>query len=265
MAWVERRVTRTAQPQDAVGIDWSNVIAKGLVRFGNAAYASQGFLADSANPKITYSSSVPGLSTNGCGKSVAKNLTVVWVGSSSEGQGGIGTGDATFVFGGVNRSNSTTQYFCQIGGQSSVAGNVFVGDRAGSLSALSVFGGTLSVAPVAGHVAGRFETTVIVRRSGVSHFWMNGAYLGSASNTSGFGNFPFSLGSSNGGSQRDTNFGGLYTLALSDADAQSMSQNPWQIFEPEVERIWISDYVTTGGITQVQSALARTVYIPLVS
>ena len=30
MAWVETRITRTAQPQDAVGIDWGNPLAQGL-------------------------------------------------------------------------------------------------------------------------------------------------------------------------------------------------------------------------------------------
>lgn len=260
---------RTTQPQDMVGIDWGNPATKGLVRFANAGFAANGFLVDSCNPRITYSSTSPSLTFNGGGKSLANNSTVVWIGSSSEGQGSIGTGDASFVFGGVDGSNNTSQYFCQLGTQTSAAGNVYVGDRSGNVSALNVFGGVLSVAPIANHIPFRLETTVIVRRSGVCHFWMNGAYLGAANNTSSFGDFPFSLGSVSG-NQRSVNFGGLYTLALSDSVAKSLSDNPWQIFEPETHSIWYAeltlprivypntDVATGGWVSSTGGALYST-------
>lgn len=95
------------------------------------------------------------------------------------------------------------------------------------------------------------------RKNGTGKVWMNGTYIGSVA----LGNL---IATSNTtmqiGAVRSTNyFYGDHALSLfaygdvSDAEAQSFSANPWQIFQPLTRRIFV-DVGAGGGTTHTLTA-----------
>ena len=249
MAWVETRITRTTQPQDAVGIDETNPSSAGLVRFANAGNASNGRLYDAVDPSVFYTSATPAHSVNTAGRSLAKNTTVMWEGSSSKGQAAIGTGDFTIIAGGINQSNNSSQYLATLGTATNVTGTTFVGHRSANVLALNTFNGTLA-ATGSVTTSGKYHCIVVSRKAGVVTFWLDGAKVGTASHASSVVSAPFGLGATTG-NLKEVNFAGLFLRALSDAEGSALSLNPWQLLEPEVTRLWIDDTVSAGGAATV--------------
>lgn len=247
-------IIRTTQPQKAAQVDWSNSITKGLFRLANAGIAGGNSLVDAVDPGVIYApASSPSLGVNVGGRSLAKNSIIPW--ESTVAVPAIGAGDFTIFFAGVDRSNSSTQYFASIGTGANTAGQAYAGNRATSVVGLNVFTGTLSVSPVAGHVAGRYECSVITRRAGVIYFWTNGVYLGSSANTSTIGSFPFSVGQPNGNS-REVNVAGLFLRGLIDDEARSLSANPYQLIKSPQRVMMVSAGAATYTLTAASGAIA---------
>lgn len=211
------------QPQGPFELRLDSDICKGLARLAIATEATGGRLVDSVNESIVYTSSDPGFAINPIGKAIATAKNVLWEGSSAAGHTGIGTGDLTLFYWGVNTANNSVQYFCQIGLATTVIGDTFVGNRPGSLCAMNTFGGTLVTEP--GQVAGVPECLVVSRRSGVAYMYRNGVFLGSSAHASSVSNNPFSVGSM-AGSAKSVNLAGLYVRGLSHEEALFLSGDP---------------------------------------
>ena len=267
MAWVERLVTRTSQPQDAVGVDWSNPLTRGL----EFAYLP-GHRRDSAG-KLP---GVPllGVNTTSFGASIVQpgtdsnnglviksgqllgplqNSTVIGIASTSatinindQGTAGqIGTnGNAIYCERGAVDGNDI--YKLGASGVTSQNAEFTYRNDAGTLLQSRMYG-TLN--------DGKSHLFGAVKR-GTQHI----AYLdkSSTSGTFGSGSTAFTnasnqmiIGSDAGDSLASWN-GKIdlvsgWSRALSDAEVKSLSDNPWQIFEPEVQRIWVGDGVSAGG------------------
>ncbi len=246
MAWVERRVTRTTQPQDAVGVDWNNPLARGLVTvavpgvFGLNVPTTPGSLGVSPSLATLSSVAVPALKT--------ASLTTLSVRKSNTSQfrNNFTASVATFLGSNLGFGHGTLEY----SNNRTLTTNCFT--QAGVDLKTNSAASILSV-PAGQKIC--LTTTLVAGLADGHRLYNDGSLVASGSTTgmsgsdttrSGF----LTFNNANGGSTQfdlPTVFVVVHNRVLSDAEIKSLSENPWQVFEPEVQRVWVDDFVSAGG------------------
>lgn len=243
----------TRQPQQAVGIDWSNPITRGLIIAENHS-----------NPRFA-----------------AFNSPTQKVGPSYRGAGGVATRFVSSSSQYLKQSNtSLTNYpltFLSVFQRASRPfDGVLIGIGAGTnrqilyvnqdnIACFSGAGGTTAQAVSASNNLGSFGpgdvrcAVGVVSAANSRSVYLDGALVGTNSTT-------VSTGASNtavigcywNNDAPSTYFNGdiylslAWNRVLSDAEVQSISQNPWQIFKPLPRRIFVP-VAAGGGTTAVTS------------
>ena len=256
MAWVETRITRTSQPQDAVGVDWANPLALGLISalspkgdaVTNKAFQRQGTPTIAAN--------ATGVAVIGTGNSYIKSsispaafnkpeVTLFYVGSvpwvlnsvpaSVTGSGG--TQLLTFIFDSSSRQKVVYR---------ATNGGVPVTRLYDVYQPVGVFNwGTT------------YDGTSDLKIYNNGNAVTTNATIGTLNNATPTGFDSVCLGGADRSSYLFQGSGGqanvvyAWNRALSADEHKSLSDNPWQIFEPEVTRIWVDDFIDAGGTTTV--------------
>jgi len=253
--WIENKVQRTSQPQELVGIDWNNPLTVGLVTsyvpgvagvdlVSGAVFAYEGGASTNAVTEegLAFKSSPTRAKTNSLPR-FQNDLSFLWLGSVN-------------VFSGLTGQVFNQRASYTDGGLTLSLG--FVGTSLLQFNAKGAANGALSVnqseigyginqtRPVAGTVAGTAQKLFI-----------DGIEIGSRTNSVTLVNqtVPVYIGAlSNGAEQLNANHLCLHiwNRALSAEEVKSLSDNPWQIFEPTTEYIWVNDF-TTSGTTPVDS------------
>jgi len=250
--WIENKVQRTSQPQDLCGIDWSNPLARGLASslLGNG-------LLDVASGKIFSVVNNPdsGVSPIGVG---FKNTTAGSTGSyRARSNFSLDAGLAGYTTLNFFDVDSSVQSFNGYFAITNAGNNIVQHCRGFNSSQLFVEHGSSGTFPSTLNNA----SGLLVTRwspSGSLHTFLNGAQTGSDT----LANAPSTTtGEIRVGANRDPSGNSLpstqyvfclWNRALSDAEIKSLSDNPWQIFEPTTEYIWVNDF-TTSGTTPVDS------------
>ena len=246
MAWVERRVTRTTQPQDAVGIDWSNVFGRDLLFAETPSNRRGGEKTQPVRGGMAYVSD--GTSASNFSFPIPQTTL----------------GDFTMFFVGKGLTSNVSGCGFSLSGPSSLSYNdpaslmIEVYDNTNKWG----FDGVTIGTDRAIFDNDQQEHVVMLVRSNTDMLlYLDGKYVGVAGLASGgsitvdrvklFHKALLNIDTPPAGSYAKTY--GVIPRFVSAMEAKAFSDNPWQIFEPEVERIWISDYIATGGLTQVQS------------
>lgn len=238
MAFVKIRVPRTSQPQDACGIDWSNPITKGLVvAFGPVGYYNLvpwrsktskpceiGIAAryDAAGDDSTVYLQTPiTLGANFTMFALAGATSVKTLAPPIWGLRGASAsyaliykvwGTANFGLFRTGADIASTIPFTTTGAQIPCVA------RLSNTSALDLFCNRVKYSTTNTFSSNTFDRIELLVK---------------------LGDLP-SVGSSVG-------LGIAWDRALSDAELKSLTDNPWQIFEPEELTIWIPDEVGAGG------------------
>lgn len=241
MAFVKVRIPRTSQPQDACGIDWSNPITKGLAAAVSGGLAYD-YVTNTALASVGLSSAVTPF---------GMAATV----SASEGSRielPFEVSGAITVFALASRDGDTPS-----SGVNKV--QVLASNRTASQSTFWEINLGNGWGADADKNKPRFSTSTV----GIGSIYINGA-LDSGNNPSDTSlvsghfysvAFVAASGAPSSGSGKTWLFGesGIYALngrvplillfsrALSADEVASLSSNPWQIFEPEEQWIWVPD------------------------
>jgi len=232
MAWVERRVTRTAQPQDACGIDWSNPITRGMVGCSNGGNVAHGNAVSRPSRRVF-----------------------------REGVAFDCTGTEFIDFGPVfnNTGHATLVALCNADSETPASGAasdlISVGDRLTIRMGTGLFPRRATFysfdganwQEIAGADADLNQTCFF---AGVHSGTRNAVFLKTSSlfaksdtsaNPRAATAQPLRVGLSaetfrslNGG----VLFAAAFRRALSDAEIKSLSDNPWQIFAPDSKALW---------------------------
>lgn len=240
MAWVETRITRTSQPQDACGLNTSHPLFSKI----NLAWTpkSQIFVAGQSGKSVQSSAASPVVSAGTRG--VFEN----------QGQNGI-----EIPVSRVQANNGFSVLY--IGGHSSPDWSVCLETSSGAfrrwagLYTLMTPSGRRTVSSssipagavvVAGMLNIDTYRMVVNGASVVNRDLSGGDSIGP--------NRPAQVFQSTAGDRSSATYWNSpsallvgFDTYLSEADVKSLSDNPWQIFEPEIARIWVDDYVSAGG------------------
>lgn len=262
MAWVETRITRTSQPQDACGIDGGHSFTKNFVdgRFGdrfeslrNVGYAGASFdnfvsapdafgkhLKSSGNGAVGFLMAMPRLT----GLATLTWLSVFTI-STGEDYSGVrrisGNCYANYgVFRGISLITS-----------SGVLGVIFAGS--GTVTQI------LGTPPEQGkpHVA-----VVVIQNNGTNSdvsLYQNGVLTAfGTGNYSPHANFELSGSGDDRGIQPINNLRHYLTLFFggprTNKEVAGIGGNPWQLYEPEVSRIWVDSAASVTLPTLVSPA-----------
>ena len=236
------KVTRTKQPQTLVDIDVSNPLTKGLVRLvtfnrGKAFdLVSRTFLTE-VNPNFTYGITTPkgvGISTNDQSASWSMSVRTETV--------------QKFSFGWVGQINATTAAPLIVRDSTGVAGSGTIifwnsggwRQRIGATDYASA--GTFNNNKIYSSVLTSSSSAAKTFVDGV--LTINGGVPGSSALSS-----PWILhhnGTSTEGTLATSLLMAVWDRTLSDAEAISYSNNPWQLFAPINETLWLSEGVTAA-------------------
>lgn len=246
-----RKVVTIQQPQGPANIDWSNPITAGLslvstgdmsvnlvTKLSHAYVAGSGTLSKVATSKGT------GWTASGTG------------GASLNGSGGIlGNGDITALFFGNPTANSLAQtpiYHSATSGKIWFSANNDENETPtnGQLClGLLETGVNRSSVKVAGAIDGTFSAYLVGKKSGSGLAYKNGVKL-TTTTTGTLGGSPSTgspsyklLGNNAAGGSECTGWTILvcaWNRLLSDAEAASITSNPWQIFKAPSKPLWVS-------------------------
>ena len=267
MAWVETRITRTTQPQDAVGVDWENQNTKGLLGSWVGAGRGKAVFGTDAKPQ---------------GNAVAK------AGRDGVGLSNTDTGSNNFwkvdrgttytytqqvTFEALIEVDSFTSNVPYISGV--IAQYVQPGSSVDDRGPFLRFGngssenrdkpffavmqnnterGVLGPSLQTGrkyHLLGTYDGANV-------KLFIDGVLIGANATTGSFENginaytaigtdYPGTSLSEFRALQGRIYLANVYGVGKTDAQAKSIAANPWQTFEPEVSRIWVDDYFSAGG------------------
>ena len=268
MAWVERRITRTSQPQDAVGIDWANPLTRGL---RHALSPAHGCDLATGKPMVFVGSGLKSPGVFGVG-ALGNNASLGRVSTSSFGPEVTIVG----VFNKITRTAATNLVF----GLGATTGNQLLGLQLTSTSNNRVLlrntnGGSAAITNFQpggadSGVSAVFAAVFVDNTAANSRTFFNGQLAtfdpqsSAAGSNSTFDTFAIGGILRSTAVYADAGTDGVLALAfnraLSDAENESLYANPWQIFEPEVIRIWVDDYVSAGGGATTISSDASTSY-----
>jgi len=259
MAWVERRITRTSQPQDAVGIDWSNPITRGLAGAVGVGHGTRTpILIGSPEYAVTPTGRVYRWidGANASARVPTTNFT--------------GSEYTTLT---VFTPRALGGGFKKFGGWLTDAGNggaFFNWDHGNPAYARAVelwAGGVTAVLKYPEPTLGRSTVWAAVVSGTTLLGYADGNLSGSTTLT-GTPSGWTTLSNGSAGDPTGAVDGALalaFNRALSAAEIKSLSENPWQIFEPEIVRIWVDDQVTGGAVTGNASGPLSPVSISTVS
>lgn len=242
MAFITRKITRTSQPQELVGIDWRNPLTNELagcllagrtvdLASNESASVSNLLVVESGLSAVTTAPGIPiGLSTP---------RTMVFVGnilSSTGSNPNFCTADGAYW---SSSSNNGGFYFYRVHTSSKIS----IG--AWNNNSLELVG------PV--HPIGKPLCISGVFASGTLTGYIDGVSFGAKAVPAGIkpGNGLFNSGSVDWG-ETTGQLGLIFHRGLSAAEIKSLSDNPWQIFEPIEETICIPDGVSVTLPTLVQ-------------
>jgi len=269
MAFITRKITRTSQPQELVGIDWSNPLTAGLV-----------FATDEPSRlRDSVSGVFPSATVGGIGSAVTKYGKAIDFSSDVFSYGNVdllaGVTNATFQI--IEIPNSTEQVAGIVNKRlaHNNQNSYSIGYNYVSNQFTVEIGSSLGTQPIIayGFNLASFSTSgnsIVTTINGTAaagekvKLWNNGISvaivsvpLDSAISGFFYGTAPLELGRVNSGALY---YGGKLVLAriwnrnISESEAKSLSDNPWQIFEPIEETIWIPDGVSVTLPTLVQPA-----------
>lgn len=250
MAWVERHVVRTVQPQDSVGIDWSNPITRGLVVATDSTgslltplpvlASSEALRAPTPRGRLAKNSSASSNYTFRLSPTADDGLTFFAViernlKGYSDPNGGRIIQVSSVQFGGG--------YLSGLG----------LGSYANGLSLLfsirrANYGGDASVSASVVESNGT-EFQVVIGTYDIvngARLFINGALVGTAPSYGqpidrGFYDRLDTTGQALPGNLGGTYTSGILERALSISEVTEFSANPWQIFEPETHSIWYAE------------------------
>lgn len=253
MAFVKVRVPRTSQPQDGVGVDWAHPLSASLVDAfpgpSNAAFANL--------TKITRIGCTDSYLTKYPAKAITANGTSDYFQlPKAFGEFGDGAFSVSMLlniaYTGIGKPIIGTN-------KSGVAGGWLVWiDFRGKLGINTT--ASFSSVLLGGAQVSDFENFVTVTRTkeGVYCIYVNGVLNATRTNTpydvnTGNDVKVFSqLSSSNTAfnfSQGSIGYIAAHKRALSATEVKALYNNPWQIFEPEEQWIWVPDAAEVGGTT----------------
>jgi len=253
MAFVTRKITRTSQPQELVGIDQDR------------PSDSLAVLWSATNPKLNLVDRKPFSVSGG---SFKPNGGGVGIGFSG-GQGAVRFTDSSdYIYPPVFSvvwvaSTAPVAYRVIIGSRRPTTGELdffLVADATGGLIVQGTNGNyTTFKATLSGTTDGKNHVFAFVKRSASDHqFYCDGVPIQTTTSTSGnpFNNegTVFEIGGINTGiasydHQEPIN---LVALFFSDLTGSPLILNPWALFEPIQETIWIPDGVSVTLPTLVQ-------------
>lgn len=285
MAFICRQITRTSQPQELVGLAQAHF--KGSVLSYNFGATGAKNLAQKDNGRVLPSVDVAYKANTGgsgsCCTSTARSFFDADMGVPILTSNGIGTGDFSIV--GVlapnastvrttalhirrNAAQDYTSVFVQLNGYygdgattgTNLTGALYVGTFRDAVNG-GGYGARGSVA--ADVVNGSLIKFAYIRyASGLNELWVNGRLA--ASSTTSVNSMLASgtqmvsvagFGTTAGYSVQDPI--NLLHIANVAVDGESLSANPWQLFEPIAETIWIPDSVAGGVVSLSATASAQ--------
>jgi len=265
MAWIERKVTRTSQPQELTNVNWSNPITEDLAFVWNASEPSSEIITGT-KPIVDNTT----VSIGSIGKGVKSSLdqqNLEWNRQFITTSNQDGSGDFTMVvLADPTFSSSVQHIFFQkndAGGapfaQGGLAANAdsLASGSSGSFSFFTYNASTSGITGVAssGAIDGnshvwlgtRFGNVLGIYKDGLL---LNSAVVGIAAITQSSPSRYTAIGSRGNGTSegydRNTYFAASWNRALSNEEIKSISANPWQILEDQTEYIWVDDFVSTG-------------------
>lgn len=263
MAFITRQVTRTSQPQELVGPDYSNEFSGRLIDLvlGNSAATLSG------QPISRYGNLSGKPYAGGIGLSGAANSGASFPAAYK------GTTAITLVFEFVQNSRSGTQILLESSANVNTNAGSFVvytdaaADRlyfrqtfssGGSFDAgyvsLPALGAKTSIAIRLQFTAGTGTAHIGIAVNGVN---VAPTITNTSSGVVSFADYTTYLLSRAGTSfQADATIG-LYSVFsgfFSDRQLASLSANPWQIFEPINEVLWVPDAVSGGGVQNLAAS-----------
>jgi len=263
MAFITRKITRTSQPQDACEIDWSNPLNRDLIfadlPCGNgvidATKKIKGGLTGSGVSSVTtaYGKSLDFVPTGNIVFDSGTNplynlsgeLTLMALITPDYAPGGT---HGQYVLGSGDRGATSSQGSVRLKGNISA---FWVGSPIAEGATTLLSGGTYLVG-FSRHGSTNAWNTVV---------YVNGVIDGSSSTASNPSvQQVFSLGTFGASTSYGLPFDGrihaarIWKRALSSIEWKACYENPWQIFEPETETIWIPDGVSVTLPTLVQPA-----------
>ena len=246
MAWVERLVTRTTQPQDACAIDWTNPITQGLVDVFDFTGVPRSVVL---RTPVTFFATRPSL---GVATQAGRAIDTTANGFGcyfQRSDGAYATAEQTHIAVSNFSGGGTTfgGYFLT---SDSTAANQVLGLGYVSSDNSYFTDGTNTSFSTPGISNNNFKVKSLSVGNGSVKFYNDGVLGGTLSRTA-----------TARATSRIRFFGDhasywvkgrsalhlIFNRALSDAEIKSLSDNPWQIFEPEIVRIWVDDYVSAGG------------------
>ena len=250
------RVVRTQQPQQPVGIDWGNPLTRALAFAWNAESprieVSKGIQADTNNTSRI--ASVKGVAA----KSTAGQTNIEWNREFISTSNGAGTGDCTMVvIADPVNAGAEQHIFAQkndAGGSpfnqvAMLANSNGGGGLSGAFCLLvySASGGNAVAVSASANLDGNFHVWAGVRRGTNIFLYRDGRQIATASAAGGaITQSPArrtAIGSRGNGTtagyDRSATFAASFNRALSDAEIKSLSDNPWQIFQPVNRPIFV--------------------------
>ena len=235
------RLVRTSQPKVPVGIDWSNPLTVGLLSV---------MVGRNANSVL-----------NGSRTNVGSSQVVAGFGVSAKGF----TSAPTIPDSLPNGSLKKLSVFALVRNPTDTsAHNIFADTVADGLQvrtsagAIQLVRKTVAVSITAGTVANTETFSVAATVTGtVNKLYKNGLFLASdATNPVSASTSALAVGSDGSGGNfwsGDIGFIATFDRVLSDAEIKSLSENPWQIFQPAARAIWVP--VGTASAPEVSGAL----------
>lgn len=261
MAWVERLVTRTSQPQDACGVDWSNPLTRRLV----VATDSTGSLLTPL-PVLASSEALRAPTPRGRlakNSSASSNYTFRLSPTADDGLTFFAVIERNLkVYSDPNGGRIIQVSSVQFGG--GYQSGLGLGSYANGLSLLfsirrANYGGDASVSASVVESNGT-EFQVVIGTYDIvngARLFINGALVGTAPSSGqpidrGFYDRLDTTGQALPGNLGGTYTSGILERALSISEVTEFSANPWQIFEPEVQCTWVPSDVSVSLPTLVR-------------
>jgi hypothetical protein len=252
MAFVKVRVPRTSQPQELVGVDWSNPLTLGI-----RALVLPGLKIDIVqNNYISgYRGSVPGIygvSTDKSGTGILDAAPPVNASSPTAIQYDISGPITVLAICLQDTATNNAFQFGRYNGSSSP--HYAVGLHGGSYSGARAQLGTFSYSPSAAdsNMVGKRHLVTITGDGAVATVYYDGKVVSSGSYTPPTYVYDPSnsraliIGSDGVGASNNTTtyLGAIWNRQLSSVEITLLNTNPWQIFESEERLIWIPDAVS---------------------
>lgn len=262
------RFTRTSQPQQPVPIDWSNPITRGL----QECVTPQSLLTNVNGATKVATLTGAGLKGNGTSSYFWRPYTGAKITTAGTifciVNGATASADAR-IFSLGSSANATPIIALQSSGSSAIRGGAF--NRAGGQNTLD--------SDITAFESGVPHTLASTFGGGLNKLFQDGIFRQSVATTNDFSSYTLDrvavgcLLRSTAGSFNSSAMllGLIWNRALSDAEIKSLSDNPWQIFQPTNRAIYpetdaspdITLALTGEDVVAAQGSAAPVITVPL--